>query len=86
MRLLVAFLLGLIIGGVTMLYLPNAQRDDITKQLKQQSSALETQMKSLGEQMKNLNLPKVELGQGQGQPASPTPPPSPTPPSPPSQP
>jgi hypothetical protein len=82
MRSLVAFLLGLIIGGVAMLYLPNAQRDDITKQLKQQSSALEAQMKSLGEQMKNLNLPKVELGQ----PGSPTPPPSPTPPSPPSQP
>jgi hypothetical protein len=82
MRLLIAFLLGLIVGGVAMLYLPNSQRDDITRQLKQQTAALETEMKSLGDQMKNLNLSKGE----QNQPASPTPPPSPTPPSPPSQP
>jgi gas vesicle protein len=82
MRLLIAFLLGLIVGGVAMLYLPNSQRDDMSKQLKQQTSALESEMKSLGEQMKNLSLSKGE----QNQPSSPTPPPSPTPPSPPSQP
>jgi hypothetical protein len=76
-RLLIAFLLGLIIGGAAMLYLPNSNRDDMSIQLKQQAAALEAQIKSLGDQLKSLNLPKVQLNP----PASPTPPPSPTPPS-----
>ena len=77
MRLLIAFLLGLIIGGVAMLYLPNSNRDVMSLQLKQQSAALEAQIKSLGDQLKSMNLPKVELSP----PAGPTPPSSPTPPS-----
>jgi hypothetical protein len=77
MRLLIAFLLGLIIGGVAMLYLPNSNRDDLSVQLKQQTAALEAQIKSLGDQLKSLNLPKMQFNS----PASPTPPPSPTAPS-----
>ncbi len=77
MRLLLAFFLGLIVGGGAMLYLPNANRDNISAQLKQQTAALETEIKSLGDQMKNLNSSKAE----QSAPSSPTPPPSPTPPS-----
>jgi gas vesicle protein len=77
MRLLIAFLLGLIIGGVAMLYLPNSNRDDLSVQIKQQTAALEAQIKSLGDQVKNLNLQKLQLSP----PTSPTPPPSPTPPS-----
>ena len=77
MRSLIAFLLGLIIGGVAMLYLPNSNRNDLSVQLKQQTAGLEAQIKSLGDQLKSLNLPKVQLNP----PASPTPPPSPTPPS-----
>jgi hypothetical protein len=77
MRLLIAFLLGLIIGGVAMLYLPNSNRNDMSVQLKQQTAALEAQIKSLGDQLKNLDLSKMQLNS----PASPTPSPTPTPPS-----
>jgi hypothetical protein len=77
MRLLIVFLLGLIVGGVAMLYLPNPSRDNLGMQLKQQTAALEAQIKSLCDQLKSLNMPKVQLNE----PASPTPPPSPTPPS-----
>jgi hypothetical protein len=62
---------------VAMLYLPNSNRDDLSVQIKQQTAALEAQIKSLGDQVKNLNLQKLQLSP----PASPTPPPSPTPPS-----
>ena len=75
MRLLIAFLLGLIIGGVAMLYLPNSNRDNMSMQLRQQSAGLEAQIKSLGDQLKSMNLPKVDSSP----PASPTPPSSPTP-------
>lgn len=61
MRLLIAFLLGLIIGGVAMLYLPNSNRNDLSTQLKQQTAALEAQIKALGDQVKNMNVPKVQL-------------------------
>jgi gas vesicle protein len=60
MRLLIAFLLGLIIGGVAMLYLPNANRDNLSTQVKQQTAALEAEIKSLGDQLKNLNVPRVQ--------------------------
>ncbi len=46
MRLLIAFLLGLIIGGVAMLYLPKPSRDDFGAQLKQQTAALQAEIKS----------------------------------------
>jgi uncharacterized membrane-anchored protein YhcB (DUF1043 family) len=78
MRLLIAFLLGLIIGGVAMLYLPNANRDDLSTQLKRQTATLEAQIKSLADQMKNS---KGESKGESGPPPSPTPPASPTPPS-----
>jgi gas vesicle protein len=74
MRLLIVFLLGLIVGGVAMLYLPNSNRDDMSAQLKRQTAALEAEIKSLGDQIKNS---KVELSP----PPSPPPPSSPTPPS-----
>jgi hypothetical protein len=77
MRLLIVFLLGMIVGGVAMLYLPNSNRDDLSGQLKQQTAALEVQIKTLGDQLKNLNLPKAQFSP----PPSPTPPASPTPPS-----
>jgi hypothetical protein len=77
MRLLIAFLLGLIIGGVAMLYLPNSNRNDLGAQLKQQTAALEAQIKSLGDQLKSMNLPKMQFSPS----TSPTPSPSPTQPS-----
>jgi gas vesicle protein len=60
MRLLIAFLLGLIVGGVAMLYLPNSNRDSLSTQLKQQTAGLEAEIKSLGDQLKNLNVPRVQ--------------------------
>jgi len=58
MRSFVAFLLGLIIGGVAMLYLPWGQREQLNAQFKPQIETLQNQLHDLGEQLKHLNLLK----------------------------
>jgi uncharacterized membrane-anchored protein YhcB (DUF1043 family) len=58
MRTLVAFLLGLIIGGLTMMYLPDQRRGELNKQLNQQIETLQSQVRELGDQLKHVALPK----------------------------
>ncbi len=68
MRALLGFLLGIIVGGVTVLYLPAARRDELNRDLRRQVDVLQDQVKNLSEQLKSVNLPKV----GGGGSASPT--------------
>jgi len=72
MRTLVAFLLGLIIGGVAMLFLPDPRRDELNAEIRTQTEALQTQLRQFGEQFKDLKLPHPEN-------SSPTPSPRATP-------
>jgi gas vesicle protein len=60
MRTLVAFLLGLIIGGVTVLFLPDPRRDELNAEVRKQTDALQTQLHQFGDQLKTLSLPKPE--------------------------
>lgn len=60
MRILVAFLLGLIIGGVAMLFLPDPRRDELNAEIRAQTEALQNQLHQFGDQLKNLSLPKLE--------------------------
>jgi gas vesicle protein len=72
MRTLVAFLLGLIIGGVAMLFLPDPRRDELNAEIRTQTEALQTQLRQFGDQLKGMKLPQPEN-------SSPTPSPSATP-------
>jgi len=60
MRTLVAFLLGLIIGGVAMLFLPDPRRDELNAEIRTKTEALETQLRQFGEQFKDSKLPQPE--------------------------
>jgi hypothetical protein len=71
MRTLVAFLLGLIIGGVAMLFLPDPRRDELNAEIRTQTEALQTQLRQFGDQLKGMKLPQPEN-------SSPTPSPSAT--------
>ena len=70
MRSLLAFLLGIIVGGVTVLYLPATRRDELTREFHQQIDALQLEMKNLTRQLKAMDL--SNLGGHNGSP-SPTP-------------
>jgi uncharacterized membrane-anchored protein YhcB (DUF1043 family) len=73
MRSLAVFLLGMIVGVVGMLFLPELtpRREQLNAELKKQIDILETQVRELGNQVKNINLPK--LGDEGSQRASPSP-------------
>jgi hypothetical protein len=73
MRSLAFFLLGMIVGAVAMLFLPELtpRREQLNAELKKQIDVLETQVRELGNQLKNINLPK--LGDEGAQRASPSP-------------
>jgi hypothetical protein len=60
MRTLVAFLLGLILGGLAMLFLPDPRRNELNAEIGKQTEALQTQIHQFGEQLKTLSLPKPE--------------------------
>jgi gas vesicle protein len=60
MRTLVAFLLGLIIGAVAILFLPDPRRDELNAEVRKQTDALQTQLHQFGDQLKTLSLPKPE--------------------------
>jgi gas vesicle protein len=60
MRTLVAFLLGLIIGGVAVLFLPDPRRNELNAEIRTQTDALQTQLHQFGDQLKTLTLPKPE--------------------------
>jgi hypothetical protein len=67
----VAFLLGLIIGGVAILFLPDPRRNELNAEIRTQTDALQTELRQFGDQLKTLSLPKPEN-------ASPSPSPSPS--------
>jgi gas vesicle protein len=73
MRTLVAFLLGLIIGGMAVLFLPDPRRDELNSEIRAQTAALQEQVRQFGQQLKNINLPTPSAG------GSPTPTVTPTP-------
>jgi gas vesicle protein len=60
MRTLVAFLLGLIIGGVAILFLPDPRRDELNAEIRAQTDALQAQLHQFGDQLKTLSLLKPE--------------------------
>jgi gas vesicle protein len=60
MRTLVAFLLGLIIGGVAVLFLPDPRRNELNAEIRTQTDALQTELHKFGDQLKTLSLPKPE--------------------------
>lgn len=55
-----AFLLGLIIGGVAILFLPDPRRDELNAEIRTQTNALQAQLHQFGDQLKPLSLPKPE--------------------------
>jgi hypothetical protein len=69
MKTLIIFLLGLLIGGVAMLFLPDARRDELNAEIRTQTGALQAQLQRFGDQSKGSNQPKTENN-------SPTPAPS----------
>jgi hypothetical protein len=71
MRTFAAFLLGLIIGGGAVLFIPGIHREQLNTQFKQQIEALQGQLRELGEQLKHVNIPRP--GDNSGAKASPTP-------------
>jgi uncharacterized membrane-anchored protein YhcB (DUF1043 family) len=56
MRAFITFVLGLILGGVIMLYVPNNRRDELEAQLQQQLSSLQNTVQKLGEQIKTVHI------------------------------
>jgi len=56
MRAFLAFLL--IIGAPAVLYIPNLYREELNSQIRQQIKLLQDQVHDLGEQLKNVQIPK----------------------------
>jgi gas vesicle protein len=75
MRAFIAFLLGSIIGAAAVVYLPNIHREELNSQIRQQIKLLQDQVHDLGEQLKNVQIPKP----GQSPETKPRPTVSPTP-------
>ena len=71
MRSLVSFLLGLIIGAVIILFLPNIRRENLNTELKSQIQVLQKQIQELGGELKDIKLPTPS--------SAPSPTPTPTP-------
>jgi gas vesicle protein len=71
MRSLVSFLLGLIIGAVVILFLPDIRRDNLNSELKSQIQVLQKQIQELGTELKGIKLPTPSSA------PSPTPTPAP---------
>jgi hypothetical protein len=69
MKTLIIFLLGLIIGGVATLFLPNTRRDEFNAEIRTQTGALQAHLQQFGDQIKGVKQPKTETN-------SPTPAPS----------
>jgi gas vesicle protein len=69
MRSLVSFLLGLIIGAVVILFLPDLRRENLNTELKSQIQVLQKQIQELGAELKGIKLPTP----GQGSSPTPTP-------------
>ncbi|HEY0789901.1 MAG TPA: hypothetical protein VGD78_02445 [Chthoniobacterales bacterium] len=59
MRPLITFVLGFIVGGAVVLYLPDGRRIQLQREVREQIISLEAEMKKLGGQLKSVNLPKV---------------------------
>ena len=57
MRSLVSFLLGLIIGAVVILFLPDLRRENLNTELKSQIQVLQKQIQELGGELKGIKLP-----------------------------
>jgi hypothetical protein len=53
------FILGFILGGAVVLYLPDARRTQLDREVREQISGLEAEVKKLGAQLKSVNLPKI---------------------------
>ena len=71
MRSLVSFLLGLIVGAVAILFLPDIRRENLNTELKGQIQVLQKQIQELGGELKGIKLPTPSSAQ------SPTPTPTP---------
>jgi hypothetical protein len=62
MKTLVVFLLGLIMGGIAMLFLPDPRRDELNSEIRAQTGALQEQVRQFGQQLKNIPLPTPGAG------------------------
>lgn len=62
MRSFAAFLLGVVIGAVGMLFLPELtpRREQLNDELKKQINVLQGQVHDLGEQLKKVTVPKSD--------------------------
>ena len=60
MRSIVGFLLGVVVGVIGMLFLPELtpRREQLNVELKKQIDALEEQVRDMGNQLKNFSSPK----------------------------
>ena len=61
MRSLAVFLLGVVVGVIGMLFLPELtpRREQLNAELKKQIDALEAQVHDMGNQLKNFSSPKA---------------------------
>jgi gas vesicle protein len=57
MRSLVAFLIGLIVGGIAILFLPDTRRETLNTELRGQIDTLQKQLQDLGGQLKDIKIP-----------------------------
>jgi hypothetical protein len=60
MKTLIIFLLGLVIGGVATLFLPNTRRDEFNAEIRTQTGVLQAHLQQFGDQFKGAKQPKIE--------------------------
>ena len=60
MKILIIFLLGLLIGGVATLFLPNTRRDEFNAEIRTQTGALQAHLQQFGDQFKGAKQLKTE--------------------------